>query len=170
MKIFVDTSYFLPLINIGLKEIPSDLLITLLSEESNEYFYSDLSIFEMTAKGFKTSLRKEQEITPRDIRRGIDALQNDSRLTAISYIDNPLIIELASALRAIHKDTIDCLIFASAICSCECIITMDESFFDEINENDQVLRDIREINDSFKFWLNDLSKGYETLNPIKEVE
>ena len=163
MKIFIDTSYFLPLIKIEIENIPQDLLLNLLSETSHEYFYSNPSIFEITAKGLKFSSQSE-EITPQDIRIGIDTLQNDTRLSLVSYVDNPLIIELASLLRSIHNDTIDCLIFATAICTCECIITMDVSFFEKINDNPKIIKEIQEINDSFKFWFNDISNDCQTLN------
>ena len=165
MKIFIDTSYFLPLIKIEVEKIPQDLLINLLSEASHEYFYSDLSIFEISAKGLKFSSQTE-EITPQDIRIGIDTLQNDPRLTVVSYINNPLIIELASLLRGIHKDAIDCLIFATAICTCECIITMDVWLFEQIKANPQIIKEIQEINENFKFWFDDLSKEFKTLNSI----
>lgn len=162
MKVLLDTSYFLPLIKIGVEKIPPNLLIKLLADSSNEYFYSDLSIFELTAKGLKFS-SQEEEITPQDIRVGIDTLQNDKRLMAILYTDNPLIIELASLLRSIHKDTIDCLIVATAICTCDCIITMNFLFFEEIKAYPKLIAKIQEINDSFKFWFNDLSTDYKTL-------
>ena len=169
MKVLLDTSYFLPLIKIEVEKIPPDLLIKLFTETSNEYFYSDLSIFELTAKGLKFS-SQEAEITPQDIRVGIDTLQNETRLKAISYTNNPLIIELASSLRSIHQDTIDCLIFASAICTCDCIITMDLSFFEELNDNPKILAEIQEINESFKFWFNDLSTDYDTLKFPKKIQ
>lgn len=165
MKILIDTTYFLPLIKIDIENIPHNLLVKILSESTHEYMYSDLSIFELTAKGLKFS-SQETKITPQDIRIGIDALQNDTRLVKVSYIDNPYIIELASKLRKIHKDTIDCLIFSTAICNCDCIITMDVLLFEEINENNQLINEIHEINDSFKFWFNDLSDDLKSLNPI----
>ena len=166
MKILFDTSYFLPLIKVEVERIPQDLLIQLLADSSNEYFYSELSVFELTAKGLKFS-SLEEELTPQDIRIGIDTLQNDPRINAISYTNNPLIIELASSFRKIHKDTIDCLIFATAICTCEGIITMDVTFYEEMNARPKILKEIQEINDSFKFWFNDLS---EDLKSFKSVD
>jgi len=56
-----------------------------------------------------------------------------------------------------HNDTIDCLIFATAICTCDCIITMNEFFFDQLNKSSMLLKKLREINDNFKFWFNDLT-------------
>jgi len=164
MKILIDTSYFLPLIKIGIENVPQTLLVNLLSKTSNEFFYSNLTIFELTAKGLKLSSQKNT-ITPQDIRIGIDAIQNDLRLTEKSFTDNPIIIELASQLKTIHNDTIDCLIFATAICVCDCIITMDVSLFDQINKTPSLINEIREINQNFRFWFNDLSedlKGFKS--------
>ena len=165
MKILIDTSYFLPLIKIGIENNPQITLVNLLAKTSNKYFYSNLTLFELTAKGLKIS-SQENTITPQDIRIGIDAIQNDSRLVEKSFIDNPLIIELASQLKAIHKDTIDCLIFATAICTCDCIVTMDVSFFDQINKVPSLINAIRKVNENFRFWFNDLSDDLKALKSI----
>ena len=162
MKILIDTSYFLPLIKIGVKTIPDKLLIDLLSKSSNDYFYSTLTIFELTAKGLKIS-SNTNEITTQDIRIGIDAIQKNARLIELSFTDNPLIIELASLLKPMHNDTIDCLIFATAICTCDCIVTMDKTFFEQLNESPKLLKKFREINDNFKFWFNDLTGELQSL-------
>ncbi|TXT53464.1 MAG: hypothetical protein BAJALOKI1v1_2420008 [Promethearchaeota archaeon] len=53
MKILIDSSYFLPLIKIAIKSFPENLLITLLSDSQHEYYYSNLSIFELTANGLQ---------------------------------------------------------------------------------------------------------------------
>jgi len=165
MKILIDTSYFLPLIKIGIENIPQTILVNLLAKPSDKYFYSNLTLFELTAKGLKISSQKNT-ITPQDIRIGVDAIQNDLRLVEKSFIDNPLIIELASQLKAIHKDTIDCLIFATAICTCDCIVTMDVSFFDQINKTPSLINAIRKINENFRFWFNDLSDDLKSLKSI----
>ncbi len=165
MKILIDSSYFLPLIKIGIEKIQHNLLVNLLSKNSHEYIYSNLSIFELTAKGLKFSSQKKS-ITPQDIRIGVDAIQNDSRLRVINFTDNPLIIELASQLRAIHTDTIDCLIFATAICTCDCIITMDVSFYKQINNTPTLIKNIQKINENFQFWFNDLSGDLKSLKSV----
>jgi PIN domain nuclease of toxin-antitoxin system len=168
MKILIDTSYFLPFIKIAIENVSQDLMITLLSDSSHEYYYSELSIFELTAKGLKFSSQGDK-ITPQDIQIGIDAIENDARLTKVSYINNPFIIELSSHLKPIHNDTIDCLILATAICTCECIITMDVSFFEDIQKNNPIIKKINEINRNFKFWFNDLSNDYKSLD-ITDIE
>lgn len=165
MKILIDTSYFLPLIKVGIENVSQSVLVNILSEASHEFFYSSLSIFELTAKGLKFS-SQNNIITPQDIRIGIDAIQNDSRLKEKSFTKNPLIIELASQLKAIHNDTIDCLIFATAICDCDCIITMDVSFFDQIKKTPSLITKIKEIKKNFYFWFDDLSKELQCLPPI----
>ena len=162
MKILIDTSYFLPLIKIGIKTIPDKLLIDLLSKSSNDYYYSPLTIFELTAKGLKIS-STTKKITTQDIRIGIDAIENNARLVELSFTDNPLIIDLASLLKPIHRDAIDCLIFATAICTCDCIVTMDKTFFEQLNKSPKVLEKVRKINDNFKFWFNDLTGEFQTL-------
>lgn len=165
MKILIDTSYFLPLIKIGIENIPQTILVNLLAKPSDKYFSSNLTLFELTAKGLKISSQKNT-ITPQDIRIGVDAIQNDLRLVEKSFIDNPLIIELASQLKAIHKDTIDCLIFATAICTCDCIVTMNVSFFDQINKTPSLINAIRKINENFRFWFSDLSDDLKSLKSI----
>lgn len=165
MKILIDTSYFLPLIKIGIENIPQTTLVNLLAKTPYKFFYSNLTLFELTAKGLKISSQKNT-ITPQDIRIGIDAIKNDSRIVEKSFIDNPLIIELASQLKAIHKDTIDCLIFATAICTCDCIVTMDVSLFDQINKVPSLINEVRNINENFRFWFNDLSDDLKALKSI----
>ncbi len=160
MKILLDTTYFLPLTKISLDGIPDNLLLKLLLEPKHEYFYSDLSIFEITAKGLKI-ITRETEVTLQDVMNGIDAMQNDSRLQILTWSDNPLIIELAYNLKAIHNDTIDCIIYATAICKCDCIITMDHSLYNKIRGDAFIIKEIKSLNKNFQFWFDDLSK-----NPI----
>jgi PIN domain nuclease of toxin-antitoxin system len=155
MKVLCDTSYLLPLIKLSIEELPDDLLWELLKESKHEYFYSELSIFEITAKGFKFIL-KETNITLQDIISGLDALKNNSQLKTLSWSDNPLIIELASKFKAFHKDTIDCIVFSTAICTCDCIITMDHTFYDIISKDNKLLSEILDLNDHFYFWFDDL--------------
>jgi len=157
MKILWDTTYFLPLIKISIEGIPDNLLLKLLIESKNEFFYSDLSIFEIIAKGLKIITRKT-EVTLQDIMNGIDAIQNDSRLQTLTWSDNPLIIELVYNLKAIHNDTIDCIIYATAICKCDCIITMDHNFYNKIRGDDSIIKEIKSLNKNFQFWFGDLSE------------
>ena len=157
MKLLCDTSYFLPLIKISIEEIPDNLLLELLLESKHEYYYSELTLFEIAAKGLKFII-KEPKVTLQDVMSGLDALQNDSRLKVISWLDNPLIFELASKFKANHQDTIDCFIFASAICSCDGILTMDQTFYTMITKDKSIIKEIRSINENFLFWFGDLSK------------
>lgn len=155
MKILIDTSYFLPLIKISIEGISEKILLDLLSQSKNRFFYSDLSIFELTAKALKY-INKGNQISLQDLINGLHAIQNDTRLTHISWTDNPLIIEFATKLRTIHKDTIDCLIFAIGICNCDCIVTMDSDFYNQICQNNSIYEEIQSINKNFQFWFNDL--------------
>ena len=71
MKILWDTTYFLPLIKISIDGIPDNLLLKFLLESQHESFYSDLSIFEITAKGLKF-IRRKTEVTLQDMMNGLD--------------------------------------------------------------------------------------------------
>lgn len=162
MKILIDTSYFLPLIKVEVEGIPQDLLINLLEKNSHEFYYSELSIFELTAKGLKLTTQ-DTNILVQDVRIGIDSIINDNRLIAISHTINPYIIEIAAELRNILKDTIDCLIIASAICESDCVITMDYNFYEKVIQNKIIKEKMLEINNNFKFWFNDLSEEPKSL-------
>ncbi len=88
MKVLIDTSYFLPLINIGLENFSDSLLLDLLEEDLNTLYYSTISLFELTAKGMKISMKTDNAINPKDVVRGIDAIVNDNRLHVIDYTQN----------------------------------------------------------------------------------
>lgn len=162
MKILIDTSYFLPLIKISIEGISERILLEILIQSENKLFYSDLSLFELTAKAFKY-INKGNQISTQDLMRGLDAIQNNTRLIHISWKENPVIIELAVKLRTIHKDTIDCLIFATAICNCDCIVTMDKDFYKQICLNNSIFEEIQSINKNFQFWFNELSESPKLL-------
>ena len=156
MKILCDSSYLLPLIKVSIEGIPPNLLLELLVESKHKYYYSEISLFKITAKGLKL-IDKEETITLQDVMSGLDAIQNDSRLEILSWTNNPYVLELASKFRAIHRDVIDCLIFATAICYCDCVITMDHNFYNRINQNSSILSEILSLNKNFHFWFDDLS-------------
>jgi len=162
MKILIDTSYLLPLIKISIEGISERILLEVLLKSKNEIFYSDLSLFELTAKAFKY-INTGDQISVQDLMIGLDAIENDTRLIHISWKDNPIIIELATNLRTIHRDTIDYLIFATAICNCDCIATMDRDFYNQICQNNMIIEQIQPINKNFQFWFNDLSKSPKLL-------
>jgi PIN domain nuclease of toxin-antitoxin system len=161
MKVLIDTSYFLPLINIGLENFSDSLLLDLLEEDLNTLYYSTISLFELTAKGMKISMKTDNAINPKDVVRGIDAIVNDNRLHVIDYTQNTLIIETATKLREIHSDSIDCIIFACAIQKCNAIITMDSHFINKIRETKDLVKYLIEINEDFLCFINELK------NPLK---
>ncbi|MGQ4874012.1 MAG: hypothetical protein ACP6IY_08075 [Promethearchaeia archaeon] len=155
MKVLLDTSYFLPLIKISIEGVPDNLLLELLLDKKNYYFYSDLTLFELAAKGFKL-IKDLKELTIQDVINGINSIINDFRLNPLYWINDDYIIELASKFKIIHNDTIDCLIFATAICKCECIATLDHNFFKNIKRNKEILEYIEDINKNFLFWFDNL--------------
>ncbi|MHA1651724.1 MAG: PIN domain-containing protein [Candidatus Helarchaeota archaeon] len=158
MRILLDTSYFLPLIKVQITEISGKILQKLLKNSKFEIYYCDITLFEMAAKGTKLVLSGEQlKIT--DLQIGIDALENDPRITRISWSKHPFTLDLAFSLRKIHADYIDYLILATAVCYTDIFATLDDEFYKLILKNPLVIQEILEINDHFQFWFGDLSKN-----------
>lgn len=157
MKVLLDTSYFLPLVKVQVKEIPVNLLQDLLSNPSIELHYCDVTLFEMAAKAIRLMVSGEP-IDVQDVRIGIDALENDERLVRDSWSTHPYALELASTLRKIHSDFIDCLILATAACRAETFVTMDDEFYKKIIGEPAVIQQILDINTYFQFWFGNLSK------------
>ena len=121
MKVLLDTTYLLPLIGIHVQDIPHDLLHKLMVE-GHEVFVSDISIFKLAAKGAKFVVRGLLE--PVDVIDGLRALVNDVRINRVPLGDVQS-LTIALKLRGFLTDFVDCLILASAIASCDVLITED---------------------------------------------
>jgi predicted nucleic acid-binding protein len=122
LRILLDTTYVLSAIGVAVKEVPSDAVERLIARD-DELFLSDISLFELSAKGaryiFEGSLPAER------VTRGINAISYDDSITKLrSYETSTL--RLALKLRAMLGDFIDCLIVASAANHCEILITEDD--------------------------------------------
>jgi predicted nucleic acid-binding protein len=157
MKLLLDTSYFLPLVKVQVNELPANMLQDLLSNPSIELHYCDVTLFEMAAKAMKL-IAAGESIDVQDVRIGVDALEHDERLQRDSWSDHPFGLELASTLRKIHSDFIDCLILATAACHAETFATMDDELYNKIAGEPAVIQQILEFNAHFQFWFGDLSK------------
>ena len=168
MKILLDTSYLLPLIKVRIKEIPEAIIQKLLMDSKLDLFYCDITIFELTAKGTKLIISGEQ-LKLTDIQKGIDALENDDRITRLSWSEHPLTLDLAFSLRKIHSDYIDCLILATAVCYTDMIITFNNKLFNLIKQTPSLIEEILRINDHFQFWFKDLTKDPKELKKITKI-
>lgn len=122
MKLLVDTTYLLPAIGISVKGVPSDGAIRLV-EEGHEIYASDISIFELSAKGAKHIV--ERTLSGERVARGIRAIVHDGTITMIPIHDSALLLT-AFKLRSMLSDFIDCLILASAMNQCDAVITEEK--------------------------------------------
>ena len=155
MKVLLDTSYLLPLIKVEVQGISSSILTDLINRCDTEIFYSELSLFEIAAKGMKLILSGEN-LTVFDIRSGLDSLLWNDKILSLGWAKHPLLLELSFSLRKIHKDFIDCLILATAICYTDAFITFDKEIYDRLVDNQSIIKEILEINGNFHFWFKNL--------------
>src|SRR5271157_1332563 len=156
MKLFLDTTYLLPSIKIEVEGISASILKELLATPDIELFFADISLFELAAKGTKLIISGES-LTMDEIRDGIDVLQNHPRVKSESWTEHPFLLDLALLLRKIHSVFIDCIILASAVCYADCIATFDQKLYETILNNPEIIQEILDVNQQFRFWFNDLS-------------
>lgn len=122
MRLLLDTTYFLPLVGVSIKGFPHDIIIKLI-EEKYIVLISEISIFEILAKGAKyISLGV---LSPNRVSRGVKSLLYDERITKISIQDTSIILTSFELRRILH-DYIDCLILSSAVNNAEMLVTEDE--------------------------------------------
>jgi predicted nucleic acid-binding protein len=165
LRILVDTTYFLPTISVTIKDLPNDLLRTLLQNEDYQLFYCEITLFELAAKGAKLIL-SEDSLTVEDITKGIDSIRWDKRLSNLPWYSYPLIMELATEIRKFHLDFIDCLILATAVCYTDVFAIFDETLFEKVCKNKTITGKILELNGKFSFWFSDLSKDPIRMNNL----
>ena len=89
MKLLLDTTYFLPAIGISIKELPNDAPIKLIAK-GHQISISDISIFELSAKGAKHITNGT--LTPERVTRGIKAIIYDDTIETIPIHDNNLLL------------------------------------------------------------------------------
>jgi len=121
LKLLLDTTYFLPIIGISVKNLPKDAPTKLMRKE-HQIFISDITIFELSAEGAKYAA--SGLIPPERISRGIRALIYNETIKILP-IHESTILHMAFKLRNILSDFIDCLILSSAINNCDALITED---------------------------------------------
>jgi predicted nucleic acid-binding protein len=163
MKILLDTSFLLPFIQVEPNNITGKQLKEILNENIHSFFYCELSIFELTAKGMKICLGSD--LTVDEIHKGIDSLVYRSPLQAINWISHPELMNIAYDIRKFHNDTLDCLIFSSAIFYSECFATADLTLLEKVKQHPELVQKIISFNNNLLIWLNDLQ-----LPPIKFSE
>lgn len=155
-KILFDTTYFLPVVGIKIEGYDRLVVQKLLASNSYQIQLSEISLFELAAKGAKLAI--ETTLTYQEVLRGIDTIRHDNRVTIQSWTNHPTILELAFTFRSFHADFIDCLILATAVCSSEIFATYDVEMYNRLLEQKKVLTVITTINPAFSLWFEDLTK------------
>lgn len=122
MRILLDTTYLLSAIGVAVKGVPSNAIERLIAR-GDELFISEISLFELSAKGARYVL--EGSLPTERVTRGIDAISYDDSVTKLGSYETST-LRLALRLRPMLGDFIDCLILASAASHCEMLITEDD--------------------------------------------
>ena len=126
MRLLLDTTYLLPAIGVSIKGLPEDASIKLIGE-GHQIFISDVTVFELSAKGGKYITAGS--LTPERVSRGIRSIVYDERIARIQIHDSSVLLT-AFKLRRMLRDFIDCLILSSAINRSDILVTEDEHIQD----------------------------------------
>jgi PIN domain nuclease of toxin-antitoxin system len=157
MKVLLDSSFLLPFIQVEPENISSQQLKELLNRQEHMFIYSELSLFELVAKGMKICYGSG--LTIEEVHEGIDSLIYRSPLQPANWIGHPQIIEVAYKIRKFHSDTIDCLIFATALYLSDCFATADSTLLEKIKEQTTLFNEVLAINPRFALWFDDLQQS-----------
>jgi len=157
MNLFLDSSFFFPLISIDVKEFSKQLISELLENEGFEIFRSEMVTFELSAKG--TQLVNKNLLEIEDVIQGLNALVYNSTIHVVPIYYSEIQI-LATLLRRDHSDFIDCLTLASAVHYSDTFITLDK----HLEEKSMGIwnQSIKGINAEFKVYQwKDFSKQFQ---------
>ncbi len=153
MKVFLDTTYFIPSIGIAHPELPWDIAFKV--HKNAETVISDLTLFELYAKGAKYV--KNGFIEKEQVLRGVTSLRLDERFQKVDYRDS-MIQDTAISLKQSINDYLDCVLLASAIHSSELMLTEDR-VLRKAAENNRGLISQRNGDFTVKNW-NQIKENY----------
>jgi PIN domain nuclease of toxin-antitoxin system len=136
----------MPAIGISVKGIPSDIIIKLLKRGEENLAISEMSIFELSAKGAKYS--SAGKIPLEKVLAGIKAVTANDRITKLPLYEEEQ-LKIAIQIRRSLKDFIDCLILSSALIHCDSLITEDGSISD-LKENETYKHLVAAYNSGFR--------------------
>lgn len=129
MKILLDSSFFFPFLKVKVEKVNQEDLLRLIRSQKHDLMRSELTIFEISAKGWKYIY--ENKISRIDLIDGINTIQDIDRIEVIP-IHLSSIQLLAGFFRENHPDFIDCLILASAVVSADMLLTLDANLIPKI--------------------------------------
>lgn len=145
MRLLLDTTYLLPAIGVSIKDLLQDAPIELI-REGHQISISDITIFELSAKGAKHITLGT--LTAERVSRGIRAIVYDDGIERIPVHDSSVLLT-AFKLRRMSNDFIDCLILSSAINRNDSLVTEDGDIHD-LREKREFQELLHMINPQFK--------------------
>ncbi len=145
MRLLLDTTYLLPAIGVSVKGLPKDAPIKLI-QKGYQIFISDVSLFELSAKGAKHI--SAGTLSAERVTKGIRAIVYDETIEMIPMYESTLLLT-AFKLRSMFSDFIDCLILSSAINRCDVLITEDNDI-QNLKKNKEFNELLTTINPKFK--------------------
>jgi len=145
LRLLLDTTYLLPAIGISVKGLPSDAPIELI-RKGHKIFISDISIFELSAKGAKHITAGT--LSGERVTKGVRAIVYDETIETVPMHESTLLLT-AFKLRGMLNDFIDCLILSSAINRCDLLITEDNDI-KKLNGNKEFKDVLATTNPEFK--------------------
>jgi PIN domain nuclease of toxin-antitoxin system len=145
LRLLLDTTYLLPAIGISVKGLPSDAPIKL-TRKGHKIFISDISIFELSAKGAKHITAGT--LSGERVTKGVRAIVYDETIETVPMHESTLLLT-AFKLKGMLNDFIDCLILSSAINRCDLLITEDNEL-KKLNGHKEFKNAIATTNPEFK--------------------
>lgn len=121
--ILLDSSFLFPYVRIDVKSVNNKDLLELIESKENDIVISDISLFELSAKGNKYV--QKSLIDPTDLTNGLNTIINEVQLSRIPIHYSEIQL-LAFKIGKLHKDFIDCLILATAYYHSDIFLTLDE--------------------------------------------
>jgi PIN domain nuclease of toxin-antitoxin system len=145
LKILLDTTYLLPAVGISIKDLSKDAIIKL-NAKGHQIAISQISIFELSAKGAKYVVNGI--LSPERVTRGIRAILYDDTIETIPAHDSKILLT-SFTLRSKLSDFIDCLILSTALNHCDALITEDNDI-QNLKKNKEYLELLSTTNPNFK--------------------
>ncbi|MFW9915157.1 MAG: hypothetical protein ACFFGZ_06055 [Candidatus Thorarchaeota archaeon] len=154
MKVFLDSSYFFPLIGVREASIDQQFIPRLVRTNQLHFYYSTITLFEISAKGAK--LIRDNKLSETNVVDGLNSIRNWEEMRSV----DPWLGEiqrLSFYFRRDHKDFIDCLILASAVVQANIFVTEDQQ--------------LRELADSaWKKAISDLNPKFRIYNSSEMID
>lgn len=142
MKVFLDSTYFFPLMGVHEGSINQEFIPKLIETEQFQLYFSSITFFEISAKGAK--LIRSGKLSEVDVVDGLNSLRNWKEVSEVEpWLGE--IQRLSFYFRRDHKDFIDCLILASAVIQTDIFVSEDQQLHELVNHSwRKVISDLNE--------------------------